>query len=1284
MTARNEDFLFAQEAQNLGYVSEEQVEEGFLLQTRMSEDLKIDERLAVILVKRGWLADEQARRVYGIIEPEGARSQIEGYRLVQKIGRGAMGTVYKAIHKGLHRVVAIKILRRDLVADKTQIERLKREAQLLADLDHPNIVRAFDAGESNGFPYLVMEYVEGDTLREYIAKSGTLGDEEALRITRAMADALEKARRMGVVHRDVKPGNILISKSGTPKLMDLGLAKGPLDPGLTQHGATVGTPQFMSPEQAESPDKADTRSDIYSLGASLYAMVTGRPPFEGSTLAEIIMKVMSQQPVPPRVRNVEVSPEVSHLIERMMLKDASLRYATPAHVIADIDMIRGGQSIIPRGFQGNWEAYLLRKRFLSWRRRIVVGLAAALVLGVGSYVYVTQMTKIEKRKEVAQLVIDMRELPAVNEATSLGELQEWKRKSAAMFERIRQIESSHPGSLATDNNLETKVDEYAEAARVMLRFEGLRAGIKEKMSSQQFARAVQMHRSAAEALQHVSPVVDRYNALRTEITQASDKALELARKKVLNQSSTTLPSFAKKWSDYSALFSGPWATTPRLTQARAAADVAAEKAGKIAEVIRAFEAEFAPAEVDRRVRALEFYDLKRHVSERRAAAARDVQAHLHAWPKALPAPPVLDPGDIGAFALAQAEKRIDSAVEAYWTEFFDSLAALPLAERVERLEAFEVAIDRGNHYPEIAAVLPTLVQQVKATIATRGKAAKDAFEGALQLVLKAVHAGDAGKIEKRVDAELASGGPLNDALRGKLRELRIAGTVLRAIQDGALTYLSKVAREKQTLRDVALRAEAGADAVVHKSLRVTAVDMAARTVSVRVTRPGSSRKEEVILPIDGFDLQRVFSWAGQGGATLPASASAFVEFAVLAPARDVPGTDLRKLGREYGRVAQLFKTAKVAGWATLLDQLTRELEELQLDREDQAAAIRFVIQQADASPKGKFKVVAERYEQLADPAGRLRYTDVFDINAADLAKTYARAQDELKRQELLRLFEGGVGITELGGGRHSFLFDFDDLGQLRNFERGFARAVATKKTVTPDELMRSRELHLLPRVKGVLRDRPLSLRTFFDPNEKIVLQVRLRAPRAGSLLAFDIDGVQIAIASADPNWWRRRFPEGTPLVDDEEKLPDFDFYGLGRGIAFHDGKDFGSGFPHGNWSWSPRSAGRFFKRWKDPAYLLKHRADLFAFEPAKTYTVRIVRDRGQMLLYVNDELIVQKTKAKWAQRGGSSDSNRRIRQGSGRIQILTWTHLVIDDLVLEGKVSERWKQLRRAKLEANK
>ena len=179
MTPRNEDFLFAQEAQRRGYIGEAQLEEGFLLQKRMQEELQIDERLAVILVKRGWLAEEQARRVYARIEPDSETDEIQGYRIVEKIGRGAMGTVYKAMHLGLQRPVAIKILRRDLARDATQVERLKEEAKLLASLDHPNIVRALDAGESRGFPFVVMEYVDGETLKERVNRQGPLHEIDA-------------------------------------------------------------------------------------------------------------------------------------------------------------------------------------------------------------------------------------------------------------------------------------------------------------------------------------------------------------------------------------------------------------------------------------------------------------------------------------------------------------------------------------------------------------------------------------------------------------------------------------------------------------------------------------------------------------------------------------------------------------------------------------------------------------------------------------------------------------------------------------------------------------------------------------------------------------------------------------------------------------------------------------------------------------------------------------------------------------------------------------------------
>ena len=638
MSARNEDFLFAEEAQNLGYVTEAQVEEGFELQRRMAEDLKIDERLAVILVKRGWMAEEQARRVYGIIEPEGARTQIEGYRLVQKIGRGAMGTVYKAIHKGLHRVVAIKILRRDLAADKTQIERLRREAKLLADLDHPNIVRAFDAGESNGFPYLVMEYVEGETLRDRIAHKGPLDDEEALRITRALADALEKARRMGIVHRDVKPGNILIGRGGTPKLMDLGLAKGPIDAGLTQHGATVGTPQFMSPEQAESPDKADTRSDIYSLGATLYAMVTGRPPFEGSTLAEIITKVMSQQPVPPRVRNPDISPEVSHLIERMMLKDASLRYATPSYVIEDIDRIRGGQSIIPTGFQGNWEAYLLRKRFMRWRKRIVVGLAAVLLLGGGSWWYLDYQQKERGRASAAQLAREV-----LGEPIELGDAGVQQARAlvgarlgdaVAKQAKIREIcEGQHipfPHRLEIEDYVR-HLQDLQQRIKLLEDMEGRVGRCKQRRDYAAAARLLVQNTATFE-----SPPWTRrhWETLRSGVERDSDRALEMRLTKLLGAADGDLPFFVEKWHAYRAAFDAPWLRDDRYEALLTVATDANARAARIDALTQEVAARFDTEIIGKRIEAVDFYrDLRQELRAAREELARKVEAEKRNWPE---------------------------------------------------------------------------------------------------------------------------------------------------------------------------------------------------------------------------------------------------------------------------------------------------------------------------------------------------------------------------------------------------------------------------------------------------------------------------------------------------------------------------------------------------------------------------------------------------------------------------------------------------------------------------
>ncbi len=607
--------------------------------------------------------------------------------------------------------------------------------------------------------------------------------------------------------------------------------------------------------------------------------------------------------------------------------------------------------------------------------------------------------------------------------------------------------------------------------------------------------------------------------------------------------------------------------------------------------------------------------------------------------------------------------------------------ALPLPEARRRLDEFAAAAERGNYYTDLAALAAPVMRRLDGEIDQRAKRAQTAFAQVRADVVDALRRGDADEIERAVAGAMMPGGALTGGLRERLRGLLVAGPVLRAIEDAALDELARrdVGR---TLRAVELRPEDGGPKIVYKQFRVVAVDVAGRTVRGRVSRAGTSRKEDVVYPIARFRLDQVLTWAQESGHALDPAAPAFVDLSLLAPAADVPGRDLRALRRDYARTAQLFAGPETQAWRELVEEHTARLAGFQRQREDQATLLKVGIQHASAGEK--YNLVRERYALLADPQGRLRSTRVFDTNGADLAKLDVQARETLKRRALLSLFDGGVGVKELEGGRHRIEFDFDDLAQLRNFERGFAEARSTHRTVTPNEETRSRELVLLPGVDGVLRDRPLSLRTMFDPNERLVLEVRLRAPRAASMVAFDLDGVQIAIASADPNWWRRRFPAGVPLLDDEDDAPEFDFYGFGRGIAFHEGKDFGSAFPHGNWNWSRLSSARHFERWRDPAYIEEHRAELFAFEPARTYLVRIERLRSRMRFYVNDELIVERTKTSWADRGAHSDSNKRIRQGSGRIQILTWTPLVIDGLVLEGKVSERWKRHRQTERASRK
>ena len=267
-----------------------------------------------------------------------------GYEILSRIGAGAMGTVFRARQKHMNRIVALKVLKPSLARNEKYVERLRREARIVGQLNHPNIVTGFDLGEEGGYHYFVMEYVEGKSLRALLSEWGAFPEERVLDVGIQVASALDHAFQEGVIHRDVKPGNILIDESGAAKLTDMGLAKGPTDLTLTRDGATVGTPQFISPEQARDPKSVDVRSDLYSLGATLYQMATGIAPISADTIGELIHGVLHDYAPDARAINPRLSEGMSLVLRKLLMKDPALRYQTPAELLDDLRRIQRDES----------------------------------------------------------------------------------------------------------------------------------------------------------------------------------------------------------------------------------------------------------------------------------------------------------------------------------------------------------------------------------------------------------------------------------------------------------------------------------------------------------------------------------------------------------------------------------------------------------------------------------------------------------------------------------------------------------------------------------------------------------------------------------------------------------------------------------------------------------------------------------------------------------------------------------------------------------------------------
>ncbi len=342
----NYDSLFGKVAVEQGLCTEQELRAA--IEQLRTNGLEVNlANIQHLLIKLGFITPNQAERLKKNLKESrspGHSHQIPGYQILGKLGAGAMAVVYKAKQLSLNRIVAIKILPRRFSENPEYVERFYKEGQAAAKLNHNNIVQAVDVGEAGGYHYFVMEYVEGRTVYDDLAANKMFSEKDALDITIQIADALAHAHSLGLIHRDVKPKNIMINKDGIAKLADMGLARETTDTEAAQaeKGKAYGTPYYIAPEQIRGEVDIDGRADIYGLGATLYHMITGRVPFMADDPSDVMRKHLREQLVPPDHINTSLSAGISEVVEVMMAKNKKDRYAGCKELLDDLKAVREG------------------------------------------------------------------------------------------------------------------------------------------------------------------------------------------------------------------------------------------------------------------------------------------------------------------------------------------------------------------------------------------------------------------------------------------------------------------------------------------------------------------------------------------------------------------------------------------------------------------------------------------------------------------------------------------------------------------------------------------------------------------------------------------------------------------------------------------------------------------------------------------------------------------------------------------------------------------------------
>jgi len=451
---------------------------------RIAATAGLDLTLREIAVRKGFLSKDRVKTLGSSGPRKGRLPRIPGLAFEALVGRGAMGSVYRARQTALGRTVAVKLIASRFARSRRYVRRFMREARLAARLDHPNVVRVFLAGRAGERCYLVMEYVEGKPLSRLLKVRGPLPEDRAMAVVAQVAGALAQAHRVGILHRDIKPANILLTEEGTARLADLGLAKDLSDgDDLDEAGTTVGTASYMAPEQCRG-DRLDARSDVYSLGATLYHMLAGRAPFAGRDRREI-MRCQVEEPLPPLDEfNPNVSPRVVAILERMVAKNPAERYPSMEALLLDVnDYLRTTGSAADAGGHASRAPARPTWRRIRWGRVAIYLLAtAALVVALVLYG--------PFRPSPADLLADAERLAAERErdraAEAFGDLQrrfpdtpEGRRAAERLAELAREVQADEVFRAARAFQAQGQYRRALEACRrLATRFEDTRSAEK--------------------------------------------------------------------------------------------------------------------------------------------------------------------------------------------------------------------------------------------------------------------------------------------------------------------------------------------------------------------------------------------------------------------------------------------------------------------------------------------------------------------------------------------------------------------------------------------------------------------------------------------------------------------------------------------------------------------------------------------------------------------------------------------------------------------------------------